>query len=107
MRRPSKRRRFVYDLANRTTSWGATTLLVGEYQRDEYSKFPEFAIADGIVRLGSRKEELTSIREIEVLKLRGADYISGLHFFDIGRDGLKVGGPQASCASMTALKAAL
>ncbi|HYH94584.1 ATPase domain-containing protein [Hyalangium sp.] len=80
-------RPFIYDLAVQTTGWGATTLLVGEYTRDEYPSFAEFAVADGILRLGSERQELTSVREMEVLKLRGAGYTSGRHFFDISKVG--------------------
>jgi circadian clock protein KaiC len=81
-------RSFVYDLAVQMATWGATALLVGEYTRDEFRAFPEFAIADGIIRLGSETQELTSVREIEVMKMRGAGYASGRHFFDIGRRGV-------------------
>jgi circadian clock protein KaiC len=81
-------RRLTYDLSVQMAGWGATTFLVGEYTRDEYSSFAEFAIADGIVRLGSERQELTSVREMEILKLRGAAYSSGLHFFDISRGGV-------------------
>jgi circadian clock protein KaiC len=83
-------RRFIYDLAVQTTGWGATTLLVGEYGRDEHSSFAEFAIADGIVRLGSERQELTSVRSLEILKLRGTGYSSGQHFFDITRAGISI-----------------
>jgi circadian clock protein KaiC len=83
-------RRFIYDLAVQMAGWGATTFLVGEYTRDEYSGFAEFAIADGIIRLGSERQQLTSIREMEVLKLRGSSYISGQHFFDISPSGIAV-----------------
>jgi circadian clock protein KaiC len=65
-------------------------LLVGEYGRDELATLPEFAIADGILRLGSQREQLTSVRELEVLKLRGAAYASGQHFFDISASGVSV-----------------
>lgn len=81
-------RPFVYDLAVKTTAWGATTLLVGEYTREEHPSFAEFAVADGIIRLGSERQELTSVRELEVMKLRGAGYSSGRHFFDISRAGV-------------------
>jgi circadian clock protein KaiC len=81
-------RPFVYDLAVQTAGWGATTLLVGEYTREEFPAFAEFAVADGILRLGSERQELTSVREMEVLKLRGAGYTSGRHFFDIGKAGV-------------------
>jgi circadian clock protein KaiC len=83
-------RPFVYDLATQMAGWGATTLLVGEYARAEFAAFAEFAIADGILRLGSEPHGLTSLREIEVLKLRGAAYVSGRHFFDIGSAGVAV-----------------
>lgn len=83
-------RSFVYDLATQTASWGVTTFLIGEYVPDEFSKYAEFAIADGILRLGAEKQELTSVREIEVLKLRGMDYVSGIHFLEITEKGVFV-----------------
>jgi circadian clock protein KaiC len=81
-------RMFVYDLAVAMAAWGATTLLVGEYAGHEMGVAPEFAIADGIVQLTNEREDLTAARQFEVLKLRGADYITGRHFFDIGHGGL-------------------
>jgi circadian clock protein KaiC len=83
-------RRFIYDLAVQMAGWGVTTFLVGEYTRDEYSSFAEFAIADGIVRLGSERQELTSVRELEILKLRGTGYSSGQHFYDITKTGISI-----------------
>jgi circadian clock protein KaiC len=81
-------RMFVYDLAVGMAAWGATTLLVGEYTAGEIGTAPEFAIADGIVQLSSERQELTATRHFEVLKLRGADYMTGRHFFEIGTNGL-------------------
>jgi circadian clock protein KaiC len=83
-------RHFVYEAANHMTGWGATVLLVGEYLREEQRQFAEFAIADGILRLGTARQELTSVREIEVVKLRGAHHASGRHFFDISARGIYV-----------------
>jgi circadian clock protein KaiC len=68
-------------------TWGATTLLVGEYAKDETATLSEFAVADGIIRLGSERNELTTVREIEVLKMRGAGYVGGTHFFQISSKG--------------------
>ncbi len=85
---PARSRAFVYDLAVQMAGWGATTLLVGEYTPEEIATQPEFAIADGIIRLASERQELTAVRAFEVLKLRGADYVTGRHFFEIGPDGL-------------------
>ena len=81
-------RMFVYDLAVGMAAWGATTLLVGEYTAGEIGTAPEFAIADGIVQLTNERHELTAVRQFEVLKLRGANYVTGRHFFEIGGDGL-------------------
>lgn len=81
-------RRAIYELAVWLAAWGATTVLVGEYGPDDISRLPEFAIADGIIRLASERHELTSFRQIEILKMRGSDYITGLHFFEMSREGL-------------------
>jgi len=82
-------RTFVYDLAVHTAGWGAASLLIGEYTEAEVANHPEFAIADGIVRFSNSRQELTAVREVEVLKLRGADYITGGHFYEIGVEGLE------------------
>jgi circadian clock protein KaiC len=93
-------RSFVYDLAVHMAGWGAATLLVGEYSEAEIASNSEFAIADGIIRLINRHHELTAVREVEVLKLRGADYVTGRHFFEIGSSGLaffpRVRSPEAA-----------
>ena len=81
-------RTFVYDLAVHTAGWGAASLLVGEYTEAEAASDAEFAIADGIIRFTNSRYELTAVREVEVLKLRGADYVTGRHFYEIGNDGL-------------------
>jgi len=92
-------RKFVYDLAVHSAGWGAATLLVGEYTQDEVEQFAEFAIADGILRFSTNRDELKAVRVFEVLKLRGADCITGRHFFEIGAHGLtffpRVRGPAA------------
>lgn len=82
-------RAMIYDMAVQMTGWGATTLLVGEYTREEIGSAAEFGIADGIIRLGSERQGLTSVREIEVLKLRGAAHRGGTHFFDIESQGAR------------------
>jgi circadian clock protein KaiC len=81
-------RMFVYDLAVGMAAWGATTLLVGEYSAEEIGAAPEFAIADGILQFTNERQDLTAARQFEILKLRGANYITGRHFFEIGADGL-------------------
>jgi KaiC/GvpD/RAD55 family RecA-like ATPase len=72
-------RTLTYDLAVQMASWGATTLLVGEYAAADAGQLPEFAIADGIVRLGTAPHDLTRIRELEIQKLRGSGFVPGIH----------------------------
>jgi circadian clock protein KaiC len=94
----AQRRAFVYDLSVSLAAWGATTLLVGEYTAEDIRVAPEFAIADGIVRLTTERQELTTARQLEIVKMRGANYVSGRHFFDMSADGLtfypRVRGPE-------------
>jgi circadian clock protein KaiC len=91
-------RAFVYDVAVGMAAWGTTTLLVGEYTAEDIGVAPEFAIADGIVRLTNERQELTTARQFAVLKLRGANYVTGRHFFEMSADGLtfypRVRGPE-------------
>ncbi|HZX00691.1 MAG TPA: ATPase domain-containing protein [Bacilli bacterium] len=88
LRDPGVGRSFAYEVAVLTASWGGTTLLVGEYTREEIRTLPEFSIADGIVWLGAHRQELTAVRELEVLKLRGSAYMTGRHFFELCDTGL-------------------
>lgn len=85
---PLRTRTLTYDLAVQMASWGATTLLVGEYTADDMGTLPEFAIADGIVRLGTAPHDLTRIRELEIQKLRGSRFVPGIHLFEIDEDGI-------------------
>jgi circadian clock protein KaiC len=82
-------RRAIYDLVVHMASWGVTTMLVGEYTPSEVVGDPEFAIADGIIRLGTARQELRAEREMEILKMRGAAYVSGKHFFSISANGFE------------------
>jgi circadian clock protein KaiC len=81
-------RAFVFQLAGQMVGWGATTLLVGEYSAEEARSFPEFGVADGVILLGSQRQELTSVRELEVLKMRGTNFVTGRHFFEISERGV-------------------
>src|SRR4051812_17303193 len=62
----ARARAMIYDLAVQMSAWGATTLLVGEYTREQVATAAEFGIADGILRMGSERQGLASVREIEV-----------------------------------------
>ena len=83
-------RGFLHELAGILTALAATTFWVGEYGRDEIATAPEFAVADGIISLTTRREAERAIRHLEILKLRGTSFMSGEHAYRITSDGLVV-----------------
>jgi circadian clock protein KaiC len=87
---PQAFRQFLHELAGVLTALPATTFWVGEYGREEIATAPEFAVADGIISLTTRRDAERAIRHLEVLKLRGSGFMSGEHAYRIARDGLHV-----------------
>lgn len=87
---PVEVRKFGYDLSVQLTTWGVTALLIGEYTPEEIEREPIFAIADGIIQLHNMHQGLHYQRYVNVLKLRGESYSTGLHPFDIDNTGLTV-----------------
>lgn len=86
----AERRRMVYEMTSLLTSYGTTAFLLGEYTEEDILRYPEFAVADGIVelsrlRLGNRDE-----RYFRVYKLRGSRYLEGAHAFRITDAGLDI-----------------
>jgi circadian clock protein KaiC len=76
---PRAMRRLISDLGGLLSAYDVTTFLVGEYTADHVAKYPEFAVADGVVEFA--REQLTSRDErfFRVLKLRGSTYRQGSH----------------------------
>ena len=68
----------------------ASSFWLGEYSSDEIATAPEFAVADSVISLGTRAIGDRSERVLEVLKLRGSDYVSGQHGYRLTSDGLDV-----------------
>lgn len=83
-------RRFLHGLAGRLSVRPMTSLWVGEYSASELPDVPEFAVADGVIRLASARHEEREMRVLQVLKLRGSDYLSGSHAYRLSADGLRV-----------------
>ena len=83
-------RRFLHDLAGRLSVLAVSSLWVGEYEPDEATDSPEFAVADGVIGLETRRSAERSIRYLSVRKLRGSDFLSGDHVYRITAGGLVV-----------------
>jgi circadian clock protein KaiC len=83
-------RRFLHDLAGRLTVVAVSSLWVGEYEPSEATDSPEFAVADGVIGLETRRTAERSTRYLSVRKLRGSDFRSGDHVYRITAGGLIV-----------------
>ena len=82
-------REFIFDLSVRLTTWGCTTILLGEYSEHDIEIRPESAIADGIIYLYGTEEKSQQKRYLRVLKMRGTKHFNGEAFFKISKDGMK------------------
>lgn len=87
---PGDFRWFLHDIAGRLSATGAAALWVGEYSAEEISREPEFAVADAIISLTSCMSSERQMRMLQVLKLRGSDFMSGQHGYRLSGDGLHV-----------------
>jgi circadian clock protein KaiC len=83
-------RRMLFDFAALLTAYETTAFLVGEYGPADVPRFPEFAIADGIIELARNQTSSRDERYLRVLKLRGSSYREGFHAFRLSPDGLQV-----------------
>jgi circadian clock protein KaiC len=83
-------RKLISELAGLLGAYDTTTFLVGEYQEQDISSYPEFAVADGIVEFARHKHSTRDERFLRVSKLRGSGYLEGLHAFQITPAGLEV-----------------
>ena len=81
--------RFVQRLALHLTSWEATTFLISEYENDEL-RHPVFTVADGVFWLSQVRDRNAIVRKLQVLKVRGQGFMSGLHTMRITDAGLQV-----------------
>jgi circadian clock protein KaiC len=81
---------FLQRLALHLTTWQATTFLVGEYQEGEMRDNPVFTVADGVLWLYQSVERNSSVRKLQVLKMRGQATLPGLHTLRIDDGGLRV-----------------
>ena len=80
---------FLQRLALFLTSWQATTFLVGEYFEADKTDNPVFTVADGIFWLYQNVVRNSSVRKLQVIKMRGCSPMPGLHTFRISHSGVQ------------------
>jgi circadian clock protein KaiC len=83
-------RRFLHDLAALLTAFPVTAFWIGEYSEEETRAAPESAVADGIIALGTERTNERALRLIQVVKLRGSEFLSGRHAYRLASDGITV-----------------
>ncbi len=83
-------RRFLHDVAGRLTAVAANTFWIGEYQRRAATEAAEFAVADAIVAMDTKRSAERETRVLQVLKLRGSGFLSGEHAYRVTASGISV-----------------
>jgi circadian clock protein KaiC len=83
-------RRFLHDLAGRLTAVAANTFWIGEYQRGATTDAAEFAVADSILAMDTKRTAERETRVLQILKLRGSGFMSGEHAYRVTASGISV-----------------
>jgi len=87
---PGAARRFLYDLSLALAQMGATTLITTEAEPRDAALFAEATTADVLIAMHYRLLGVRAWRGIEVVKVRGADPLLGLHGLAVGAGGATV-----------------
>lgn len=81
-------REFIHIIQGEAQLHGCTVFFLNNGSESPYSA--ERTMVDGIIRLGSLRNQARVVKTLEVMKLRGADYLSGVHFLTIDQGGARV-----------------
>jgi circadian clock protein KaiC len=81
-------RRVLHNFAGLISAYPVTAIWVGEYAEVEVADAPEFAVADAILALGTVRTGERVLRNLQVLKLRGGDFLAGKHAYRLSAAGV-------------------
>lgn len=87
-----QQRKILYKLRNALRKKGLTALLIREQGEMNMDEVPfEHFVADGVIRLEVQKHHIRyRERVIEILKMRGRNYVEGAHVYRISSQGIYV-----------------
>ncbi|HMJ12461.1 MAG TPA: ATPase domain-containing protein, partial [Polyangiaceae bacterium] len=91
---PEELRKFSYEMAIRLMAWEVTTIILGEYAREDFQTNPLFSIADGLLHLSQREHAGEHQRFMQLVKMRGTAHSRDDHPFVITSDGIEVFAPR-------------
>ncbi len=83
-------RRFLHALAGRLSAFPATSFWLGEWEGEDFAGKPEFTVADAILHMSARRISERELRQFEVRKLRGSDFLMGRHAYRLSNNGVDV-----------------
>jgi len=83
-------RLFLNGLSRRFTAAALTSIWSAPYTREQAQEVAEFAVADAAISLDVKHRDGRDMRVLQVLKLRGSDFLSGEHAYRISAGGLDV-----------------
>lgn len=83
-------RQFLYDVGSTLSTLGVTTIITSEADPRDPAFFPESTTADVIVGLHYSLIGVQQQRALEVIKMRGAEPLPGLHSISLSGSGLTV-----------------
>jgi circadian clock protein KaiC len=83
-------RQFLHGLSRRITAGAVTSIWSAPYTREQAQEVAEFAVADAVISLDLKRNSGREMRVMQVLKLRGSDFLSGEHAYRISARGLNV-----------------
>ena len=79
---------FMHSLNTLISTMGCTAFLLSPVE----GNFPESenTLVDGLIELSQSHEGARTIRELQVLKVRGSDHLLGKHAFEVKKEGITV-----------------
>jgi len=80
---------FIQELQVYLEPMGCTTVLLAQ-PGGYHTPPPEHTMVDGIIELTYKRVGVRAVRELEVRKLRGSNFLGGGHLFRIGDAGIEV-----------------
>lgn len=83
-------RRFLFDVGTTLSTLGTTTIITSEADARDPDFFPEATTADVIIGLHYQLRGVRQWRNVEIIKMRGAAPVNGLHGFGLNGDGVVV-----------------
>jgi circadian clock protein KaiC len=83
-------RKFFYDLFISMKAWNSLILVTGEFTYESLIRSSLSYLVDGVIYLSNEPSHERNIRYLNVLKMRGQDFLGGKHSCKITSDGFIV-----------------